>query len=165
MLLCAAATAMAIILIAPPTVGEPIYLHVFGTMVRPRHDIERPDDSPTNLDDRPWVRTATVRVFDGQSFGMFTPNDRQPSIAIDGNLQRTRLGTYKGTIHFLLDDSNLTYDQVETIDLPLEQVVYLDPYYNCYVLSADDDPYEALTSALGAKETPVAATVESALPQ
>lgn len=128
--------------------AEPVYLHVFGTMVAPTHDYGRPPGSPTNQSGQLWTRIATVQVFSRRSFGFDTPNDRSPAIAIDGKLTLTWEGTYQGRLHFWLDDSNLTYDLDQEFDLVLDEVNYIDRYYDCFVLSKCNDPYEALRRAM-----------------
>jgi hypothetical protein len=79
---------------------------------------------------------------------MITPNDRRPAIAIHGRLTQTLRGTYRGTIHFSLDDNNLTYDVTEKVDLACGKIIYIDDYYDCYLLSQSDDPYAALAAAI-----------------
>jgi hypothetical protein len=127
---------------------EPVYLHVFGTMVDQGHDRDQPSESPTNLSRDRWTRIATVEVFSRRRFGFYTPNNRSPAVAIDGKLNATWDGTYKGRLQFFLDDNNLTFDFAEDFDLVLEEVNYIDPEYNCFVLSRCDDPYVALTLAM-----------------
>ena len=127
---------------------KPVYLHVFGTHVSQTHDSERPKSAPPSSQCPPWTRVATISVYDRQAFGVFTPNDRSPEIGIDGRLQRTTSGNYQGTVHFRLDDSNLTYDFREKVDLPLEKLAYIDDYYYCYLISASKDPYTTLKKAM-----------------
>jgi hypothetical protein len=128
--------------------AQPVYLHVFGTLVAPTHDQERPPGSPTNRSGEPWTRIATVQVFSRRPFGFNTPNDRSPAIAIDGKLNSTWDGTYQGRLHFFLDDTNLTYDVADDFDLESDEVNYIDPYYDCFILSRCDDPYVALARAM-----------------
>lgn len=127
--------------------AKPVYLHVFGTRVDQAHDGDRPNESPTNLEGLPWTRIATVHVFPGRPFGFFTPNDRSPAIAIDGKLTSTWEGTYRGRLHFLLDDNNLTFDFTEDFNLAPDEINYIDEHYDCFVLSRWNDPYKALDQA------------------
>ncbi len=127
---------------------RPLYLHVYGTMVDASHDPDRPLSSPVSYDDRPWTRIATVTVFPGRSFGVQTPNDRRPAIAISGKLRQTWSGRYAGRLSWRLDDSNLTYDFDEPVDLDANTIVYIDQYYDAYLLSHTDDPYLALERAI-----------------
>lgn len=134
--------------IASSTESAPMYLHVFGSMVDSTHDDLRPSDAPKSPDGLPWTRIATVEIYDGRPFGFFTPNDRSPSIGIDGRLDRGLDNKYHGAIHFRLDDNNLTYDLTETVALTPDTVVTIDPNYDVYVLSSEEDPYAALSDAI-----------------
>jgi hypothetical protein len=127
---------------------SPLYLHVYGTMVDSSHDPARPNSAPVSWDGIPWTRTASVSVYSGRSFGFHTPNDRRPLIAIQGNLRCTFTGRYQGRISWSLDDSNLTYSFEEQVDLELNRIVYINDYYNAYLLSASEDPYFALEQAI-----------------
>jgi hypothetical protein len=51
-----------------------------------------------------------------------------------------------------LDDSNLTYDFDEPVDLDANIIVYIDQYYDAYLLSHTDDPYLALERAVQADD-------------
>lgn len=126
---------------------QPVYLHVFGTNVDKYHDLARPKDAPLSSDDRPWMRVATLTVYSGQSFGVFMPNDRSPAIGLQGKLQRMKAGQYRGQVIFWLDDNNLTYDH-EIQNAQLEQLVYIDQYSYCYLLSKSKEPYAVLTKAM-----------------
>jgi hypothetical protein len=128
--------------------SDPVYLHVYGSMVDSTHDDERPADSPLSPDGPAWTRIATVRIYDGRPFGFFTPNNREPSIGGDGKLRRGFDGKYRGSVHFWLDDSNLTYDFTQTVQLTLENVETIDAHYDCYLLSAEKNPYWALSAAI-----------------
>ena len=127
---------------------NPIYLHVYGTMVSADHDDQRPDNSPLGPDDRPWTRIAAVHVYPGRPFGFKTPNERRPSIAIDGLLTAEADGKYRGRIHFRLDDSNLTYDISEEFVLRVDTVEFFDQFYDCFQISRSEDPYSTLKEAL-----------------
>lgn len=126
---------------------RPVYLHVFGSNVNQSHDLARPKDAPLSSDGRPWTRVATLSVYDGQPFAVFMPNDRSPAIGLQGKLRRVKAGKYQGQVMFWLDDNNLTYDH-EIKDAQLEQLVYIDQYYYCYLLSKSKEPYEVLRKAI-----------------
>lgn len=125
---------------------QPVYLHVLGTNVNESHDLARPKDSPLSSDGRPWMRVATISIYHDQPFSVFMPNDRSPAIELQGRLRRTAR-KYEGQARFFLDDNNLTYD-IEVKELRLEQLVYIDNYYYCYILSESEDPYVVLQKAL-----------------
>ena len=128
--------------------STPVYLHVYGTMVDPEHDDYCVDHPVVSADDRPWIRIATVAVYDRRPFGFHTPNQRRPAIGISGKLSSTLGGRYVGKISWLLDDANLTFDYTESVDLSLNTIVYIDESYDMYLLSRDEDPYEALLQSI-----------------
>jgi hypothetical protein len=134
--------------IATSTESAPMYLHVFGSMVDSTHDNERPPDTPMSPHGVPWTRIATVEIYDNRPFGFFTPNNRLPSIAIDGRLNRGIDDKYRGSIHFWLDDNNMTYDFTESVSLTPDEVVTIDSHFDIYLLSPEEDPYWALSNAL-----------------
>lgn len=141
--------------VATVTDSEPMFLHVYGSMVDSTHDDIRPDDAPISPHGGlPWTRIATVEVYDGRPFGFFTPNNRMPSIGVDGELNRGLDEKYRGTLHFSLDDSNLTYDFTESVVLNLGEVVEIDPYYDIYLLTPEEDPYWALSAAMKGDDGP-----------
>ena len=126
---------------------DKLYLHVYGTAVENDHDPHGADPSLTNGLDT-WVRIASVDVFTSQPFGLITPNNRWPYIDIRGFVRRNWSGKYNLQVDFNLDDHNLTYFCEEKRVLDLDEIVYIDRYYDCYLLSKDSDPYAALKAAL-----------------
>lgn len=126
---------------------DKIYLHVYGTAVEKGHDRYGTDPTLTNgLDD--WVRIASADVYTNQPFGFVTPNNRWPYIDIRGIVRRRWLGGYDLNVDFNLDDHNLTYICDEKRTLNLEEIVYIDQSFDCFLLSKNPDPYVALKSAL-----------------
>jgi hypothetical protein len=131
--------------------AAPVYQHLFHTHVDSTHDEHRPEDSPISLDGLPWTRVASVRVYDRRPFGLFTPNDRRPAVAIDGKLIQTWKGEFRGQLHIWIDDNNVTFDVsdvAENLHLRLDDIYYIDPHCDCLVLSRSDDPYEALSRSI-----------------
>ena len=126
---------------------DKIYLHVYGTAVEKENSADGWDPTLTNGLD-PWVRIASVDVYTNQPFGLLTPNNRWPYIDIRGVVKRRWSGGYNLNVEFYLDDHNLTYICHERRTLNLEEIVYIDQYHDCYLLSKNSDPYVALGSAL-----------------
>ena len=126
--------------------SDMIYLHVYGTAVRKGHDPYGADPTLTNGLDT-WERIASADVYSNQPFGFVTPNNRLPFIEIRGIVTRKWFGGYDLDVHFHLDDPNLTYlcDEKKTLDL--DEVVYIDQSFDCYLLSKNPDPYVALRAA------------------
>ena len=127
--------------------ADNIFLHVYGTAVEKGHDPNGTDPTLTNGLDA-WVRIATADVYTNQPFGFVTPNNRWPYIDIRGIVRRKWTGGYALDVQFTLDDHNLTYICDEKHALNLDEIVYIDQYYDCYLLSRNPDPYAALKSAL-----------------
>lgn len=123
-----------------------LYLHVHGTAVEKDHDPFGHDPQLTNGQDA-WVRIASADVYTNQPFGFVTPNNRWPFIDIRGIVRRKWTGEYDLQVDFNLDDHNLTYLRNEKRTLALDEIVYIDQYYDCYLLSENADPYVALKTA------------------
>lgn len=127
---------------------DKIYLHVYGTAVEKRHDPQGSDPNLKSIGRDTWVRIASVDVYTNRPFGFVTPNNRWPYIDIRGIVRQNWDRKYSLQVDFNLDDHNLTYFWDEKRMLRLDEIVYIDQYYDCYLLSINPDPYAALKSAL-----------------